>query len=285
MGQPVQTAAPPSTRAAQRGIVKRTHGRTRGAITRLISPSDLGELLKPFVFLDLFDNAGAPAPNFGLHPHSGIATLTYLAEGSTSYQDTNGSSGTLPAGGVEWMRAGGGVWHGGGGGSGGRTRGFQLWIALPPSLELGPSESLYQGPDAIPHDGPAAVLLGSYGSARSAIPPPSPVNYLAVRLKQGERWRYTPPAGHTVLWLAMSGGNVAVPDEIARGEVAAFEPGSTPVEIEAVSDAEFVLGSALPHPYDLVLGYYSVHTSAQALAAGEARIAEIQAQLVGEGRL
>ena len=177
-----------------------------GPITRLMSPSDFGQLLKPFVFLDLFDNHGSPSEELGLHPHSGIATLTYLAEGSVRYEDTNGATGILPAGGVEWMQAGGGVWHGGGVGDTGRTRGFQLWIALPPQLELGPSVSRYEGPGDIPHDGPASVLLGSYGSAMSAIDAPSPINYLAVRLKKGERWRYQPPAGHTVLWAAVGRG-------------------------------------------------------------------------------
>lgn len=47
-----------------------------------MSPSDFGQLLKPFVFLDLFDNNGIPFSGFGLHPHSGIATLTYIAEGN-----------------------------------------------------------------------------------------------------------------------------------------------------------------------------------------------------------
>ncbi len=106
---------------------------------------------------------------------------------------------------IEWMRAGGGVWHGGGLGEPGRTRGFQLWIALPPELELGPSESIYLSPEVIPHDGPARVLIGSYGTATSAIKTPSPMNYLAVRLKAGERWTYQPPAGHTVLWTAVGG--------------------------------------------------------------------------------
>jgi hypothetical protein len=35
-----------------REIAYRTHGHTRGPITRLVSPSDLGEVIKPFVFLD-----------------------------------------------------------------------------------------------------------------------------------------------------------------------------------------------------------------------------------------
>jgi redox-sensitive bicupin YhaK (pirin superfamily) len=272
------------TRSNARNIVQRTRGRKQGFITRLVSPSDLGEVLKPFVFLDLFESEGGKAQGFGLHPHSGIATLTYLAEGSTTYEDTSGGRGVLPAGGIEWMRAGGGVWHGGGSG-GGRTRGFQLWIALPPTLELGPSLSLYQGPEAIAHDGPAAVLLGSYGSAGSLIEAPSSINYLAVKLNKGERWAYQPPADHTVLWLAVSAGSIAAGEDVGHGELVVFEPSNAPIAIEARSDAEFVIGSAVPHPYNLVLGYYSVHTSSAALAEGEARIAAIQSRLIQEGRL
>jgi redox-sensitive bicupin YhaK (pirin superfamily) len=250
-----------------------------------MSPSDLGQLLKPFVFLDLVDNQGTPFTGFGLHPHSGIATVTYIAEGSVRYEDTNGATGLLPAGGIEWMRAGGGVWHGGGLGDPGRTRGFQLWIALRPELELGLSESIYLSPETVPLDGPARVLIGSYGSATSSIQAPSPMNYLAVRLKPGERWRYQPPAGHTVLWTAVGKGSILVPDELQQGELAAFTRSSAALEVEAQSDAEFVLGSAVPHNYDLVLGSHSVHTSVEALREAETRISDIRTRLVGQGRL
>src|SRR6202051_3491170 len=268
-------------------IARRTRGQSHGPITRLMSPSDFGHLLKPFVFLDLFDTQGKPNPfaGFGFHPHSGIATLTYVAEGSVRYEDTNGATGLLPAGGVEWMRAGGGLWHGGGSGEPGRTRGFQLWIALAPELELGPSESVYLAPEVIPQDGPARVLLGSYGTATSAIKTPSPMNYLAVRLKAGERWTYQPPAEHTVLWIAVGRGSVLVPDELQQGELVAFRPWNAAIEFDAQSDAEFVLGSAIPHDYDLVLGSHSVHTSAEALREAESRIAAIQRRLIRQGRL
>jgi len=250
----------------------------------LMSPSDFGEILKPFVFLDLFDHEGAPF-NGALHPHSGIATLTWIAEGAVSYIDPDNVSGTLPAGGVEWMQAGRGMWHDGGLDKAGRTRGFQLWIALPPKLELGPTESIYQALEDVPQDGPARVLLGSYGSAASAIVPPSPINYLAIRLKAGERWRYEPPAGHTVLWIAVASGTVLAPDKLGHGELAAFEPSSEAVEFEAGSDVEFVLGSAVPHKYDLVLGSHSVHTTPAALRDAQGRISEIRTRLVQEGRL
>jgi redox-sensitive bicupin YhaK (pirin superfamily) len=270
--------------APRRAIMQRTRGQTHGPVTRLMSPSDLGEILKPFVFLDLFDHVGEPF-ELGLHPHSGIATLTYVAEGAVSYTDPGGVKGTLAAGGVEWMQAGRGMWHGGGLGKAGRTRGFQLWIALPSELELGPTLSVYQAPDDVPEDGPMRILLGSYGSASNSIVSPSPINYLAVRLKAGERWRYDPPTGHSVLWTAVSSGAVSVPDELRHGDLAAFEPSNEAVEFEARTDAEFVLGSAVPHKHDLVLGSHSVHTTRAALRAAQAHISAVRTRLVQEGRI
>jgi hypothetical protein len=110
------------------------------------------------------------------------------------------------------------------------------------------------------------------------------MNYLAVRLKAGERWSYQPPAGHTVLWTAVGMGSVLVPDELQQGELVAFKPSSTAIEFEAQSDAEFVVGSAVPHDYDLVLGSHSVHTSTHALREAEARISTIQTSLIQQGR-
>lgn len=281
-----QAQSPPAGAAvADRRRVFHSRGHTHGFITRLMSPGDLGAVLKPFVFLDLFDNQSGRFPTFGLHPHSGLATLTYVAEGSVSYEDTNGATGILREGGVEWMRAGKGVWHSGGAGDPGRTRGFQLWIALPPELELGSSESLYQAAQDIPVVGPARVLLGSYRGVANAIIPPSDLTYLAVTLKAGETWRYDPPAGHAALWLAMGKGAVAAPEVLDQGEIVVFDRTQGGVSFTAKTDAEFVIGSAVPHPHHLALGQYSVHTSAEALEAGEARIEEIRQNLTAQGRL
>src|SRR5260221_573008 len=76
---------------------------------------------------------------------------------------------------------------------------------------------------------------------------------------------YEPPTGHTILWVAIASGVLAAPDELRHGDLAAFEPSGKAVEFEALTDTEFVLGSAAPHEHDLVLGHYSVHTSPEAL--------------------
>lgn len=271
---------------AARAVVHRTRGSTHGPITRLVSPSDLGEFLKPFVFLDLFRSRGTgDAGGFGMHPHSGIATVTFLIDGDVVYEDTTGKKGVLPAGGVEWMRAGNGVWHTGRPIGHSPMQGFQLWVALPASQENARAESLYLAPSEVPQEGPARVLLGRYGEAKSPIPAPSNMNYLAVHLNDGERWRYTPPAGHDVAWLAVNAGRLEVDGPVVAGELAVFEESGQAIDFVAHGSTSFVLGSAVKHPHDLVMGYYSVHTSKAALVQGEAEIQRIGDQLRREGRL
>jgi redox-sensitive bicupin YhaK (pirin superfamily) len=268
-----------ATRSRGRSIVQLTAGRTHGPITRLMSPGDLGELVKPFVFLDYFEAPSSGGPPMADHPHSGIATHTTLLQGSVGYRDSTGKSGTLRAGSIEWMQAGGGVWHGGDLRPGEPVRGYQLWVALPASLELQPAFSQYLGPEASEADGPVRVLLGSHGKLRSPIPSCSPMAYLHVRLQDGEIWRYQAPMDHRALWLAVNEGKLHVSGAVVARQMAVFEEGDGALEIRAEGRTEFVLGSAAKHPHPLVCGYYSVHTSERALVLGEDGIRRVAAAL------
>jgi redox-sensitive bicupin YhaK (pirin superfamily) len=283
MNASVAVATPVST--ATRRIVQTTSGRRHGPINRLMSPSDIGELIKPFVFLDHAEVVPKPEPFYGIHPHSGIATLTVVLSGGMVYEDTTGKSGSVPTGGLEWMRAGNGVWHDGGALPGGPLRAFQLWVALSAAEENGPTESQYISPDEVQAEGPARVILGRHGRAVSPIRAPAGMNYLHVTLKDGERWRYDPPAGHTVAWLAVDKGALVSQVPVREGQLAVFEESEGAIELEASGDTSFVLGSAIKHPHPLVLGRYSVHTTHAALARGEAEIDRIGHRLLAEGRL
>ncbi len=269
-----------------RRIMHRSRGVTHAPITRLVSPSDLGALIKPFVFLDLavFDEGVDRVPmNFGWHPHSGIATVTVMLEGAVTYAETTGRQGILPAGGVEWMRAGNGVWHTGAA-EPGRAKAFQLWVALPPELENGPNASRYMMPEEVPVAGPARVILGTYRDLKSPIEAP-PMTYLSVSLQPGERWTYHPPKGHTVAWVAVHEGVLRTSSAIPGGEIAIFEPSEQSIDFVAEGKTGFVLGSAAKHPHDLVLGSYSVHTSAEALRRGQAEIRRIGQELRAKGAI
>src|SRR5215469_14733546 len=92
----------------------------------------------PFLLLDemgpvelgLKEAKGAPD-----HPHRGFETVTYLVAGRMQHKDSQGHSGILRPGDVQWMTAGGGVVH-----SEmpeeeffrtGKMHGFQLWVNSP----------------------------------------------------------------------------------------------------------------------------------------------------------
>ena len=272
-----------STHVVPRSIVHRTRGQSHGAITRLVSPSELGEQIKPFVFLDRMDADGPNLPRFGFHPHSGIATLTLLLEGSTAYEDSTGAVGTMNPGAVEWMQAGDGVWHTGNA-IGGRLFGYQLWVALPPELENSPPLSRYFNKDEIASIGPARVILGELDGVASPIAALSSMNYLDVRLAAGEVWGYQPPDGHDIAWVAVHKGLALVPDSISAGELAVFAESESPITFRAQGETHFVLGSAQKHPHRLVLGDYSVHTSEAALRRGEAGMVRIGRMLREAGK-
>jgi redox-sensitive bicupin YhaK (pirin superfamily) len=268
--------ATPTKSTAQRRLAHRTRGQTQGPITRLMSPGDIGELVKPFVFLDYFDFSGFRGAGLPVHPHSGIATHTTIIEGSVLYADSTGKSGTLRARGIEWMRAGGGVWHGGGPGPhDGELRGFQLWVALAPPLELAPAHSQYVDAASIPRDDHTRVLLGTYRGVSSVIPYPAPVTFLQVNLRDGEQWTYEPSHGHDIAWLAVATGGLRVAGTSLHREMAVFEEGSASIDVVAEGDVELVVGSALKHRHPLVTGDYSVHTSRETLTLGEAGIERI----------
>ncbi|MCS4296200.1 redox-sensitive bicupin YhaK (pirin superfamily) [Comamonas sp. BIGb0152] len=271
-----------------RVIVYRTLGHgSGGPITRLMSPSDLGQSLKPFVFLDIFDaqeSAIQAMAKMPLHPHSGIATVTVFTEGHVHYDDPASGSGTIGYGGVEWMRAGLGVWHGKemtAPADATRIQGFQLWLALPEALELSEPQSHYIEAQDVPKIGPAHVVIGRYDGAHSPVNAPDGINYLLVTLQPGERWTYSPPPDHTVAWLAVASGKLDAGAVVQPGEMVVFADEAKPIVLEArgLESTVFVLGSAIPHPHPLRLGNYSVHTSAQALAVGEGRIRELGQKL------
>ena len=120
---------------------------------------------------------------------------------------------------------------------------------------------------------------------KSIVQSPRGITYLDVRLKAGERWTFHPTKGHDVTWIALHQGTVTTPEQVSMGEVAVFEAGDQAIEFEALSDAAFILGSAVKHPYDLVTGHYSVHTNADSLRIGENNIAKIGRRLHSQGVL
>ena len=88
---------------------------TDGAGVRLSRSiaSHVLDYLDPFLLLDEFrsDDPDDYIAGFPMHPHRGIETVTYMLAGVVRHRDTLGNSGTIQAGDVQWMTAGGGIKH------------------------------------------------------------------------------------------------------------------------------------------------------------------------------
>jgi redox-sensitive bicupin YhaK (pirin superfamily) len=285
--------------SSARTISHRTLGSKHGFIRRLVSPGDLGEWTRPFVFLVHVHGQIPPGSGFGWHPHSGLATLTYSLNSDAEYEDTAGQKGIVEATGLEWMRAGAGTWHRGSIRPHESTvTAFQLWVALPPELENGPPEGTYIQPADVPliplsglRNGKSAevgsmrILLGEWQGNQNPIQAPGPILYADVVLQPGTEWQFIPEPNHTVLWALVYEGDAMLDEHTAPNELVVFAPSDAPLHLRSTTGARILLGSAPPHPHPLVLGSYSVHTSAEALRQGEANIVRVRDELRRQGRL
>ena len=141
-------------------------GRTRdlgdGFQVSRVLPQVTHRSVGPFVFFDYFGPVDFP-PGVGIdvrpHPHIGLATVTYLFEGSQVHRDSLGSVQTIEPGDVNWMTAGRFIAHSERTGpevraAGHRVHGIQSWVGLPqadeecpPSNGTDPEETSNQVPD------------------------------------------------------------------------------------------------------------------------------------------
>lgn len=174
---------PERAEGASRRVRLVTRGVRAGPVVRLIDPSGLGELLKPFVFLDLADIPHRPGNGFGWHPHSGIATLTVIIDGENEYRETTGVHGGLKPGGIEWMAAGRGVWHSAKAVEQRNLQGFQVWMLLPPGEDAKPPASRHFVDADVPRQKGARVLLGEWRGLSSPVPARLDATLLDVSLK------------------------------------------------------------------------------------------------------
>jgi redox-sensitive bicupin YhaK (pirin superfamily) len=223
------------------------NGRRHGPITRLIAPWDKGELTSPFVLLNYAEAARRARPLFGVHPPSGIMTLTVVLNGELSFEDEAGRRGEVAAGGFAWMKAGSLIWHEGEDTMPETLRVFHLWLERPAAQRECAAASQCVAPGEVESDGSVRVLLGEFGRARSRIrEAPADVSLFHVRLTDRQDFCYAPPEGHNVRWLAVDRGSLQLRkgEQVLWEQIAVFRDSVGVIELQAEGETSFVLGSA-----------------------------------------
>ncbi|PXX39711.1 pirin family protein [Undibacterium pigrum] len=226
-------------------------------------------LVGPFIFLDHMGPARFEARQ-GMdvrpHPHIGLATVTYLFEGSMFHRDSLGSEQEILAGDVNWMTAGRGITHSERNSPEQRSQtrtvhGLQSWVALPKEFEEVEPEFHHHAADSLPafaiNDVVLKLIAGSAYGHTAPVKIFSPLFYVEAKMPAGTQLQV--PAEYAERALYLISGNVRIADEaIEERTMPVFAEGAD-VTITASSDAHLVLlgGATLPEQRHIFWNFVS----------------------------
>ena len=202
-----------------------------GFVVHRCFPSGVIRNLDPFLLLDEMgplDLLPYESKGFPEHPHRGFVTVTYMLDGRFEHKDSQGNSGKLGPGDVQWMTAGSGLVHSEMpekefAKNGGRLHGFQLWINLrktdkwiKPDYQDVPSTRI---PQVSTPDGKvsAKVIAGNYLDAKAVINTLTPILYLHFTLQPGAQVVQSVPKNYNAFAYIINGKALIGKDETAVG--------------------------------------------------------------------
>jgi redox-sensitive bicupin YhaK (pirin superfamily) len=178
-------------------IAGNKHDLGDGLMVQRVLPQAGQRRVGPFVFFDYIGPA-VFAPGKGIdvrpHPHIGLATVTYLFDGSQMHRDSLGSVQEILPGDVNWMTAGRGIVHSERTGpetraAGHRLHGIQSWIGFPVKDQEAAPEFQHFARDALPtaeKDGVTLRLItGTAYGLTSPVKVFSPIFYVDAGFAAG----------------------------------------------------------------------------------------------------
>ncbi len=241
-------------------IVPRTRDLGDGFEVRRALPHGKRQMVGPFIFFDHFGPVqfmSGKGMDVRPHPHIGLATVTYLFDGSIMHRDSEGNIQEIQPGAMNLMTAGRGIAH-----SertpdvqrqnGQKMLGLQSWIALPAgSEEIAPSFQHYAAADlpTVQDRGfTARVIAGSGFGVKSPVTMVSPWFYTEVTAEAGVSVPLDPDHEERAIYLV--DGEVEIAGDRFEGpRLLIFRPGDRiTVKTARPTRMMFLGGDALEGP-------------------------------------
>lgn len=217
-------------------------------------------MIGPFTFIDHMGPAvlgNGKYMDVDQHPHIGLATLTFMLEGELMHEDSLGTKQLIQPGSVNWMTAGKGVSHtertpdhlrGAGEFT---AHGYQIWVALPKSLEdTVPSFHHIPG-EALPkwQDGPADFILvaGEGYHKKSPVPMYSPMFMVDVKTTTHYALDVRGQLSGEIGICIVEGGIEACGEQVGKGNIVVSKVADT-CAIQLLPDTHVLLFGGEPLP-------------------------------------
>ena len=241
-------------------IVPRTRDLGDGFAVRRALPHGKRQMVGPFIFFDHFGPVqfmAGKGMDVRPHPHIGLATVTYLFDGSIMHRDSEGNVREIQPGAMNLMTAGRGIAHSERTpdverAEGQKMLGLQSWIALPKAQEeIMPSFQHYAASDlpTIRDAGLSArVIAGKAFGQSSPVAMVSDWFYVEVTLEAGRSAPLDTDYEERAIYLVE--GEVQISgDRFTAPQLLIFRPGDR-ITVNAVTNTRmmFLGGSALEGP-------------------------------------
>lgn len=230
------------------------------------------------------DHAWTSAPTFPPHPHAGFSAVSYLfldSETGIDNRDSLGNHNLISPGGLHWTAAGRGLMHEEVPAETGKTvHSLQIFVNLPRIRQSDAPHVFSLAPEDVPvvhlPGVKVRVPLGSFGSARSPLAPPTEVSLLDINLDEGSELRVPIPPGHSAFVLPIN-GQISVNGqayELDKFTLPAFPAQATPHAIslaatQSSAKAVLFIGPPLHQPvhWQGPMAFASTEALASAIAA------------------
>lgn len=213
-------------------------GGPRGMTVQRTLPQKARSLIGAWCFLDAYgpdDVAATGGMKVARHPHTGLATVSWLFEGHIDHIDSAGNWATVRPGEVDLMKAGRGITH-----SEFSTadttvlHGVQLWHAFPDADRFGEPGLDSHRPEPVTGEGfSARVFLGSLLGVTSPVATRLPLTGVELHLEPGTPLEVEVPADHEHGLLRVTGPLALDGVGIPRHGIAYTAPGRATLRITA----------------------------------------------------
>ena len=241
-------------------IVPRVRDLGDGFNVRRALPHGRRQMVGPFIFFDHFGPVQFIAGH-GMdvrpHPHIGLATVTYLFDGSIPHRDSEGNIQEIVPGAMNLMTAGRGIAHSERTpevqrATGQQMLGLQSWIALPAGKEEIDPSFQHFGAATLPvvedKGVKARIIAGSAFGATSAVTMVSDWFYVEVTAEAGVAVPLDATYEERAIYLVEGEVDIAG-DKFAAPQMLVFRPGD-PITIKPVTKTRmmFLGGTAMEGP-------------------------------------
>jgi redox-sensitive bicupin YhaK (pirin superfamily) len=188
----------------------------------------------PFVFWDHFGPTELQKPMIvRSHPHIGLATLTYLFQGSILHRDSLKNEQVIQPKEVNWMVAGKGIAHSERSSSA-FLHGIQLWIALPKQFEMtDPGFFHFKEKDLPKIDQNTTLIAGVFDNCKSPVPVFSNLFCLAVQTNLEKKVFKNQTNHEEALYLL--NGKIRVENQIIDSQSLVIFKKNRKIEFESLS--------------------------------------------------